>query len=89
MVSIVAGNPYCARSLSCQLFCPHCTCVWLTFAGVVGAFNPDVTFCQRSSVGTEVMSTFAEPGLERIGDLEICLRPFGARPWREGLGGTF
>ena len=34
----------------------------------------------------EVTSTFAEPGLERIGELEIRPRPFGARPWREGLG---
>ena len=43
-------------------------------------------FYQRSSVGTEVTSTSAEPGLERIGELEIRPRPFGARLWREGLG---
>ena len=33
MVSIVAGNPCCARSLSCQLFCLHCTYVRLMFCG--------------------------------------------------------
>ena len=33
----------------------------------------------------EVTSTSAEPSLERIGELEIRPRPFGARLWREGL----
>ena len=31
---------------------------------------------------------FAEPGLERIGELASHPRPFGARPRREGLGGA-
>ena len=38
------------------------------FAGVVGRINLDVTFRQRSLVGMEVMSMFAEPDLERIGE---------------------
>jgi len=52
--------------------------VRLTFVGVVGRINPDVTFCQRSLVGTEVTSMFAEPGLKRIGELASHPRPFGA-----------
>ena len=58
----------------------------LPFARVVGRINPDVTFCQRSSVGTEVTRLFAEPSLERIGELASRPRPFGAGPQREGLG---
>ena len=34
----------------------------------------------------EVTSLFAEPGLERIGEVASHPRPFGARPRREGLG---
>ena len=54
------------------------------FAGVVGHINPDVTFCQ-SSVGTEATRLFAEPSLERIGELASRPRPFGVGPRREGL----
>ena len=57
------------------------------FAGVVGHINPDVTFCQ-SSVGTEATRLFAEPSLERIGELASRPRPCGAGPRREGLGGA-
>ena len=60
----------------------------LTFAAVVGRINLDVTFRQRSLVETEATSMFAEPGLERIRELASYPRPFGARPRREGLGGT-
>ena len=56
------------------------------FVGVVGRINLDVMFRHRSLVGTEATSMFAEPGLERIGELASHPRPFGARPRREGLG---
>ena len=58
------------------------------FAGVVERINLDVTFRQRSLVGTEVTSMFAEPSLERIGELASHPRPFGVGPQREGLGGA-
>ena len=79
MVSIVAGNPCCARSLSCQLFCPP--------------FNPDVTFCQEfgRDGGYEYVRRARPRANRRIGDPSEAFRgealARGSR--REGLGGTF